>query len=59
MTSSGNPITIVPFLEGEAVYISEQYCHDVEANLIEIPRFGWILKSILNDVATLRTGKKI
>jgi hypothetical protein len=56
--SSGNSITIAHFLEGEAVYISDQYYRDVDANLIEIPRFGWIVKSILNEVATIEYQRK-
>lgn len=58
MMSSGNPISIAHFLEGETVYISEQYYRDHEANLIEIPRFGWIVKSILNEVATIEYQRR-
>lgn len=46
------------FLEGESVYISEQYYKDVESDFVEIPRFGWVVKSILNDVATIEFQRK-
>lgn len=58
MTVLGNTITISHFLEGECVYISEQYYREVEANIIEIPRFGWIVKSVLNEVATSEYQRK-
>jgi hypothetical protein len=39
--------------EGQIVYISEQYYNDNSASVAEIPRFGWIIKSVLDNVATI------
>lgn len=55
---SANPVSITHFLDGESVYIIEQYYRDVDANLIEVPRFGWVVKSVLNDVATIEYQRK-
>jgi hypothetical protein len=39
--------------EGQIVYISEQYHRDNSASVAEIPRFGWIIKSIVDNIATI------
>jgi hypothetical protein len=40
-------------LEGESVYISNEYYQDQDTNLVEIPRFGWVVKSVFENVATI------
>ena len=38
---------------GQNVYISEQYYNDNNASMAELPRFGWVVKSILDNAATI------
>lgn len=45
-------------VEGQSVYIRVEYYKDMKTNLVEIPRFGWVVKSILNNVATIAYQRK-
>ena len=44
--------------EGQPVYITEQYYKDNNTSLTDVPRFGWIIKSVLDNVATIEYQRK-
>ena len=39
--------------EGQEVYLSERYYEDVNATILEIPKYGWKVKELVNGVATI------
>lgn len=38
---------------GDQVYLSENYYIDTAATLLEVPRYGWKIKSQVDGVATI------
>ena len=44
--------------EGEEVYLTEQYYEDLNATVLEIPRYGWKVKQLINGEATIEYQRK-
>ena len=38
---------------GQEIYLTEQYYEDTNATVLEVPRYGWKIKAIVDGVATI------
>ena len=44
--------------EGQEVYLSDRYYEDVNATILEIPKYGWKVKELVNGVATIEYQRR-
>jgi hypothetical protein len=41
------------FAEGEFVYLTQQYYTDTKATMLEVPKYGWKIKGVIDGIATI------
>ena len=41
------------FTPGEEIYLSDQYYFDTKASVAEVPKYSWVIKAVIDDVATI------
>lgn len=41
------------FMVGQDVYLSQEYYNDANTGVLEVPRYGWQVKSVEDGVATI------
>lgn len=46
------------FSEGQEVYLNEQYYVDFNTSVLEIPKYGWRLKTLAAGVATIEYQRR-
>jgi len=49
----GEPFFNEGFRPGLEVYLTEQYYEDTNASVLEVPRYGWEIKAVVEGVATI------
>ena len=47
------PCSVEHLIPGDRVYLTESYYVDTTATLLEVPRYGWKIKSQVDGVATI------
>lgn len=55
-TSTAKVIELHPpedFSIGQEVYLTQQYYTDTKATVLEVPKYGWKIKAVVNDTATI------
>ncbi len=59
--SAGKVVEMNPsdsFYEGMEVYLNESYYTDFNTSVIEIPKYGWKLKTLAAGVATIEYQRR-
>jgi len=53
--SVGNlkPTTAESFFVGQEVYLAQEYYDETNATILDVPRYGWQVKSIVDGVACI------
>jgi hypothetical protein len=46
------------FSVGQDVYLTQDYYDDAKTNVLEVPRYGWQVKSVGNGVATIEYQRR-